>query len=398
MLTPRSLPLICLIVAEFFSQVGNQIAVVAIPILVLQFTHSAIATGIAGAANIVPIVLAAVVGGKAIDQFGAWRVSITADILSGISVLLLPLAFIWLDSASPLMIFLLVFLGALFDSTAISARHTLVPKFAKLAHIPLDKVNAYRGSLENGADLLGPVIGAGLISWLGTVNTFFINAASFFLCVVLFAIAIPRSRQQFFKSESASPTAGIQFIFQQSQLRALAIGGVALNFALMPFLGLLLPVITTQNLANPALLGICLSLFGMAATLSALSYSRLTQCLPRSMLYYGGLLLTAVSILLCAMATTPIALIISVTLGGLLLGAGNPLEQIILQEVTPSRIAGQVFTWQSAISFAAGVLGLPIAGVITELTSVNWVLILSGSLLAIAAVVGWYFMPLSDGI
>lgn len=97
-----SLPLICLMAAEFLSQVGNQIAAVAIPILVLQFTHSAIATGIAGAGNVIPIVLAALIGGKAIDQFGEWRVSVTADILSGISVLLLPLVFIWFGSASPL--------------------------------------------------------------------------------------------------------------------------------------------------------------------------------------------------------------------------------------------------------------------------------------------------------
>jgi MFS family permease len=128
--------------AEFLSQVGNQIAAVAIPILVLQFTHSAIATGIAGAGNIIPIVLSAFVGGRAIDQFGAWRVSVTADILSGISVLLLPLVFIGFGSASSLTIFLLVFIGALFDPAATSARHTLVPKLAKLARIPPEKVGS----------------------------------------------------------------------------------------------------------------------------------------------------------------------------------------------------------------------------------------------------------------
>lgn len=391
----QSLPLICLIAAEFLSQVGNQIAAVAIPILVLQFTHSAIATGIAGAGGIIPIVLAAFVGGTLIDQFGAWRVSVTADILSGISVLLLSLVFIWFGSASPLIIFLLTFIGALFDPTATSARHTLVPKFAKLARVRLEKVNGYRGSLENGADLLGPIAGAVLISLIGTANTFFVNAASFFLCAVLFAIAIPRPRQRLFKRERVNSIAGIRFIFHDRQLRVLAISGIALNFVLLPFLGLLLPVLTTQNFVNPALLGICLSLFGIAATLSALFYVTLAKFLSRSVLYYGGLLLTAVSILLCAIATTPIALMISVALGGLLLGAGNPLEQTLLQEATPSRIAGQVFTSHTAISFAAGLLGLLIAGIATELTSVNLVLILGGSLLAIAAAVGWCFMPLS---
>ncbi len=104
----------------------------------------------------------------------------------------------------------------------------------------------------------------------------------------------------------------------------------------------------------------------------------------------------AIAILLCAIVETPIALMLAVSLGGLLLGAGNPLEQTILQEVTPSRIAGQVFTSHSAISFTAGLLGLLIAGVITELTSVEWVLSLGGSLLAISAALGWYFLPLSD--
>lgn len=392
----RSLPLICLIGAEFLSQVGNQIAAVAIPILVLQFTHSAIATGIAGAGNIIPIVLAAFVGGKAINQFGAWQVSVAADVLSGISVLLLPLVFIGFKSVSPIAIFVLVFVGALFDPTATSARQTLVPKFARLAGIPLDKVNGYRASLENGADLLGPVMGVGLIGLIGTVNTFFVNAASFFICAMMFAIAIPRQYHQVFKSERADLIAGIRFILKHRQLRSLAISGMALNFVLLPFLGLLLPVLTTQKFASTTLLGICLSLFGMAATLGALSYSTLTKLLSRSMTYYGGLLLTAVSIMLCAVVETQIALMISVALGGLLLGAGNPLEQTILQEVTPSKIAGQVFTSHTAISFAAGLFGLLIAGVVTELTNVNWVLSVCGGLLAISTAIGWWFMPFSD--
>jgi predicted MFS family arabinose efflux permease len=202
-------PLICLIAAEFVSQVGNQIAAIAIPILVLQFTHSSTATGIAGAGNIIPIVLAAFVGGKLIDRFGVWRVSVVADVLSGFSVMLLPFMFIAFKSVSPIVIFGLVFAGALFDPTAVSARHILVPKFSRLAGVSLDKVNGYRGSLENGADLLGPVVGAGLVSWIGAVDTLFMNAVSFFICAVLFAIAVPRLRQQFVKSEGTKPIAGI---------------------------------------------------------------------------------------------------------------------------------------------------------------------------------------------
>jgi predicted MFS family arabinose efflux permease len=170
---------------------------------------------------------------------------------------------------------------------------------------------------------------------------------------------------------------------------------MALNFVLLPFLGLLLPMVTVEKFASAALLGICLAGFGMAATLGALSYTTLTKRCSRSAIYYSGLLLSASAILLCAIAKTPVALILAVGFGGLLLGAGNPLEQTLLQEVTPSRIAGQVFTSHTAINFAAGLLGLLIAGVATELTSVDLVLIVGGGLLAIVAVFGWWLLPLS---
>jgi MFS family permease len=94
----RSQPLICLTCAEFLSQLGNQIAAVATPILVLQFTHSPIATSIAAAGNIIPIVLATFMGGRAIDKFGAWQVSVVSDIFSSVSVLLLPLVFVGFKS------------------------------------------------------------------------------------------------------------------------------------------------------------------------------------------------------------------------------------------------------------------------------------------------------------
>ncbi|HEY9846121.1 MAG TPA: hypothetical protein V6D03_07980, partial [Candidatus Caenarcaniphilales bacterium] len=86
----QSAPIIGLIAAETFSLLGNQVAAVAVPILVLQFTHSPLITGIASAANIIPIVLSAILGGRAIDRFGPWNISVAADFLSFCSVLLLP--------------------------------------------------------------------------------------------------------------------------------------------------------------------------------------------------------------------------------------------------------------------------------------------------------------------
>ena len=392
-----TLPIAGLASAEFLSLLGNQIAAVTIPILVLQYTQSPMITGIASAANILPMVLAAFFGGRAIDRFGAWQLSIVADGLSCISVLALPLAFLYFSPLSSAFIFLLVFVGALFDPTGIAARQTLVPALARLAGHPLERVNTLRGGLENGADFLGPVIGVAFISSIGALNTFFVNAASFLLCAVIFAFAVPNKRRKQ-STECPDPNVlpGAHFILRQPRLRALLMVGILASFVILPFLGLLLPVLTTQGFHSPALFGVCMSAFGVSATLGALSFSKLNSRYSRSLTYYGGLLITAFALILCGLVTTPYGVVLSAALAGLLLGAGNPLEQTILQEETPKILAGQVFTSFTAMRFAAGLLGLPLAGVSTELTSVHVVLVAGGGLLMIAAISGWYAAPLQE--
>lgn len=389
----RSIPIIALIAAESLSLLGNQIAAVAIPILVLQYTDSPLVAGIASVGNIIPIVLAAIIGGRAIDRFGAWNTSVTADILSFFSVLALPLAFIYFDEVSPLLIFLLVFLGALFDPTGTSARQTLVPSLASLSGKSLEKINSWRGGLENGADFLGPIIGVGLIAEEGIINTFFINAATFLLSTVIFLIAIPRQVQTLRGAEDAA-LSGIKFIFKHPQTRTLAIVGMVANFVILPFLSLLLPVLATSKFGSNTLLGISLSVFGLAATIGATSFSLLSHNFSRSAIYYSGLLLTGGSIMLGAFATYQYQVILSTGLAGLLLGAGNPLSQTILLEETPEIIAGKVFTSLNAIHFIGGPFGLLLAGVMTELLNVEQVLIQFGCLLIALAIFGWYRLPL----
>ena len=299
----RSIPIFGLITAESLSLLGNQIVVVAIPILVLQFINSPLITGIASAGNIAPIILAAIVGGRAIDRFGAWNISVFADLLSFFSALALPLAFIYFDEVSPFSIFLLVFLGALFDPTGVSARQTLVPALGNLSDKPLSKINSWRGGLENGADFVGPILGVGLISVVGTLNTFFINAITFVLSAVIFLITVPKKLVNASMSNENAALLGVAFVFRHTQLRALAIVGMIANFVLLSFLGLLLPVLTIQKFESTTLLGVCLSAFGLAATIGAVSFSQLSKRFSRSGIYYGGLFITGISIFLCALAT-----------------------------------------------------------------------------------------------
>ncbi len=98
-------------------------------------------------------------------------------------------------------------------------------------------------------------------------------------------------------------------------------------------------------------------------------------------------------ICLCGVVTTPYGVVAAAVIAGAA-GAGNPLEQTILQEQASHASAGQVFAALPAIRFTGGSLGLITAGLLTKFYSVNIVLLLGGSLLIITAIAGWYISPL----
>ena len=393
-----STPLKGLVIAEFLSLLGNQIAAIAIPLLVLKYTNSTLTTSIAVAANTVTYVIAAFVGGSAIDRFGARNVSIVADLLSCFSVMALPLAFIiYSGNISPVVIFILVFAGALFDPTGVAARHTMVPGLSRLGVKHIDKVNALRGTLENAADFVGPAFGVALIAVVGINNTFFANAISFLLCAIIVAITIPARKIKPHTRQAVHVMYGIRFIFKNEKLRIVAITGMIAGFIISAFLGLLLSVLAVRYFNNATLFGLGMSAFGISATISALSFPKLNSLFSQSFIYYGGLLTMGVGILLSGVASSQYAVVACMALAGLA-GAGNPLEQSILQQQTPGEIAGQVFAAFPALRFMAGTIGVIIAGVLTELYPVNSIIILGGSLLAITAIIGWVIFPLKQSL
>jgi len=79
-----------LLAANSISQIGNQFSLLAIPWFVLATTGSASQTGITVAVGVVPMILVGIFGGAIVDRLGYKTSSPVSDILSGLSVLLIP--------------------------------------------------------------------------------------------------------------------------------------------------------------------------------------------------------------------------------------------------------------------------------------------------------------------
>ena len=128
-------PLYALFATTLISATGDAMAAIAVPWFVLQTTGSAAQTGIAAFFSISPIVLAMFFGGTVVDRTGYKRVSVFADLASGVTTMLIPL----LASTLGLpfwQLLALLFLGNLMDAPGRSARNSMIPELAACGHRP----------------------------------------------------------------------------------------------------------------------------------------------------------------------------------------------------------------------------------------------------------------------
>ena len=141
---PRRIPIFSLLSANAVSQVGDLMAMVAIPWFVLETTGSAARMGLTGAAIGIGTVLAGIFGGPLVDRAGFKRTSVFADLASGMAVALVPLLHTTAVGLAFWQLLLLVFLRSLFTTPGRGARRALMPDLAGTARMPLTRANARR--------------------------------------------------------------------------------------------------------------------------------------------------------------------------------------------------------------------------------------------------------------
>src|SRR5918998_1750881 len=145
---PRRIPIFSLLSANAVSQVGDLMAVVAIPWFVLQTTGSAAKMGITGAAIGIGTVLAGILGGPLVDRAGFKRTSVFADLASGTAVALVPLLHTSAVGLTFWQLLLLVFLRSLLTTPGRGARRALMPNLARTARMPLTRANAVNEAIH----------------------------------------------------------------------------------------------------------------------------------------------------------------------------------------------------------------------------------------------------------
>jgi MFS family permease len=378
--------------ATLLSGAANGVTVVALPWLVLDLTGSATATGGLAAAMAVPTMIAALLAGTLVDRIGRRLVSVGSDILSLISVALIPL----LDATIGLtysMVLALAVAGAVFDPAGAGAREAMLPEAAQSAGLSLPRANSIHEAVWGAAFLVGPGLGGLLIALIGPAGTFW-SAAGMFVgsILVIWLVPIPGAGRPDGQGQGGFWEAtgeGLRFIWHDRLQRTMGLLLMGLVALYLPIEGVLLPYYFQQQ-DTPIGLGAVLMVMSAGGIIGALAYGSLARRFTTRTIFVGAMVVTAVLFVPFALLP-PLVLVLPLAL---LIGAGfgpvQPAINVVMQTRTPPRLRGRVVGVLTATAYAAGPFGYLLAGPLVDWISLEGAMIASAAgfvLLAALAVV-----------
>jgi MFS family permease len=388
----KKLPVVLHQLSNFSSGLGNSIVMITIPWLILEETGSPAFAGLVAAISALPGLLISPIGGWLVDHIGRRSVSIGADLLSAVAVVAFPIVALTSGLSSSTILVIAV-IGAIFDPAGYTARKTLLADVAKASEIKLDRLNGIHEGFMGVSWILGPAIGAALISNVGAVNSFWVAGGLFIFAAITIAFLRVGNlgkeardlAEKMGEKSDRSLRVGFQILWRDKLLRTLTIAILVIAAVYLPTETLVLPAyFEEQN--NPAGLGIVISALAAGSTIGSFGYGWISARMSRKNLVRATLIGTAVSIIPMALLPPLPLFLLAAFLLGLSWGPFNPLETSLIQQRVPADQQGRVFGVQTAVFYAAPPLGMVLAGLSVESFGVSTTYIVLAAILSVTAI------------
>ena len=387
----KKTPVILHQVSNFASGLGNSIVMITIPWLILEETGSPAFAGLVAAISALPGLLISPIGGWLVDHIGRRSVSIGADLLSAIAVVAFPIVALT-SGLSSSSILIIAVIGAIFDPAGYTARKTLLADVAKASEIKLDRLNGIHEGFMGVSWVIGPAVGAGLISTVGAVNSFWVAGGLFIFAALTIAFLRVGNlgkdardlAEEMGEVSNKSIHVGFQVLWNDKLLRTITISILIIAAVYLPTETVVLSTYF-EDLGQPASLGIVISALAAGSAIGSFGYGWISKKVSRKNLVRMTLIGTAVSILPMAFLPPLPILILSGFALGLSWGPFNPLISTLIQQRVPADQQGRVFGVQTAVFYAAPPLGMVLAGISVESLGVSTTYLILAAILSTTA-------------
>lgn len=357
------------LLAGALSLLGNAVAAIALPWLILVRTGDAATAGLVAAASATPMLVAALAGGALVDRFGRRRTSVVADVASAACVAALPLV----DAAWGLSVTAFVLLGvagALADVPGLTAREALGPDVATAAGVPLERLTGLREGVTGVVLVVGPAVAGGLLVLLDPVAVLWVTAATS-LAAALVTATLPAG----VGAGPAGPQrrdlgAGLRVLLRDRLLGTVTLVSTAGLLALGPLQGLLLPVHLVAQ-GSPGVFGLVITAMAVGGIAGGVLYATLGTRVRRRTVFVLGQLVTAAGVVGTALLPPTPLLLAAALLAGLGSAPVGAMVAVLVAERVPDEVRGRVLGLQNAAALGAVPVGLLGAGLLVEAVGVR---------------------------
>lgn len=403
----RAVPVLYL-TSYALSLLGNSIAAVALPLLLLQSTGSLASAGILALATAVPAFLAGLLLGVVVDRVDRRTASVVSDLISAAAIAALPIV----DQLGDLTLGWFVLfgvLGAVGDVPGMTAREALLPAVVRHSGASAERMVGMREAIGALVVLVGPAAAGTLMGLLDGTTALWVTAGTS-LAAAVTSMLLPRGTGRIVELEvDADPgpvvapgraAAGIsppspavvparsavlapkrsavrelregwRILFGGDRLlRAVTLLSLALVTIVGSLQGVLLPGHFTVIDASHQL-GFVLTALGAGTLLGSGVYAWRGPLVARRTWFVAGVAGTAAGVLVVGVLP-PVAALFG---GAFVLGAASGLlgtvTGVLMLEGIPERARGRVMGTQNALMSLAAPAGMAIAAFLGSLAGLG---------------------------
>ncbi|MEP7766199.1 MFS transporter [Sanguibacter sp. 25GB23B1] len=379
------------------SLLGNSIAAVALPLIVLQVTGSALDAGVVAGATAIPAVLAGLFMGVVIDRINRRTSSVVTDLVSAASIAALPIV----DMVSGLTLgwfVLLGIIGSLGDVPGQTARDALLPAIVRHGGMTAERLIGLREVLGAVALLLGPAAAGTLMVLFDGSTVLWITAATS-LGAALLTLLLPHHVGTIVGTDGsvATPSGtgwtqlreGWRSLLRSPFLVATTVLSLASVVVLAALQGLVLPVYFTLE-EQPGMLGFVLTALAAGMLVGGTIYAVAGARGRRRVWFLTGLLGSTVGFALVAALFSVWVVLGGAFVVGLSTGLFSSLVGVLMNERIPEQMRGRIMGTQNAILTAGPPAGIVVAAVITEYSGVSTAAVAVAGVWLVALAVGLF--------
>jgi predicted MFS family arabinose efflux permease len=286
--------------------VADEVARLALPLLLLDLTHSIAAAAALRVVQSIPYILFGAPAGALIDRADKRRLLIACDAASALLTITIPLSAIF-GFFSVEFLFLVGFLlGTVEVLWGVTTDFSVVP--ALVDEDELTDANAIFFAADRFARVIGPTIGGLAIAAFGSVSAMWIAALAFLPTLVVFwrmpplFTTVPAERPLTVGNVMREIGEGFAYVWHHPILRPLL---VVMSFANLGGVGLrvlILYVLQEEQHLDEITIGVALSLSGVAMVVGSILAPRLLRGRPMGESMIGSIVAAAIACLATAIA------------------------------------------------------------------------------------------------